>query len=262
MLVATDLARAELLWKAADALRGQIDAAEYKHVVLGLLFLKYISDSFQARRSELTVELAADGITGPQLESLLENRDEYTAERVFWVPPESRWQNLQSQATRPEIATLIDVWLSQKLMAQLYDVDVRTINYHLKTAFADSELEAASVIQRFRITAADGKGYDTQHYKLAAIIAVGYKVNSERAVQFRKWASGIVESFTRKGFAMDVLEALVDAAEVGIEVRVAHAVSQHALARAAAGQRAQRARLHVPSLRASMNALDQPSHFG
>ena len=96
-----------------------------------------------------------------------------------------------------------NVWLSQKMMAQLYDVDVRTINYHLKTVFADSELEAAAVIQKFRITAADGKGYDTQHYKLAAIIAVGYKVNSERAVQFRKWATGIVESFTRKGFAMD-----------------------------------------------------------
>jgi hypothetical protein len=96
-----------------------------------------------------------------------------------------------------------NVWLSQKMMAQLYDVDVRTVNYHLKTVFADSELEASSVIQRFRITAADGKGYDTQHYNLAAIIAVGYKVNSERAVQFRKWATGIVESFTRKGFAMD-----------------------------------------------------------
>ena len=104
----TDLARAEILWKAADALRGQIDAAEYKHVVLGLLFLKYISDSFEARREELKAELAADGITGPQLENLLENRDEYTAERVFWVPPESRWQNLQNQATRADIATLID----------------------------------------------------------------------------------------------------------------------------------------------------------
>ena len=103
-----DLARAETLWKAADLLRGQIDAAEYKHVVLGLLFLKYISDSFDARREELKAELAADGIKGPQLESLLENRDEYTAERVFWVPVESRWQNLQNQATRPEIATLID----------------------------------------------------------------------------------------------------------------------------------------------------------
>ena len=86
----------------------QIDAAEYKHVVLGLLFLKYISDSFEARRGELKGELEADGISGPQIESLLENRDEYTAERVFWVPSEARWQNLQNQAARPDIATLID----------------------------------------------------------------------------------------------------------------------------------------------------------
>ena len=100
----TDLARAEILWKAADTLRGQIDAAEYKHVVLGLLFLKYISDSFEARRDELKAELEADGISGPPLESLLENRDEYTAERVFWVPPEARWQNLQNQAARADIA--------------------------------------------------------------------------------------------------------------------------------------------------------------
>jgi type I restriction enzyme M protein len=104
----TDLASAEILWKSADTLRGQIDAAEYKHVVLGLLFLKYISDAFEARREELKTELESDGITGPQLESLLENRDEYTAERVFWVPPEARWQNLQNQAARPDIATLID----------------------------------------------------------------------------------------------------------------------------------------------------------
>jgi len=104
----TDLAGAEILWKAADALRGQIDAAEYKHVILGLLFLKYISDSFDARRDELKTELAADGIAGPQIESLLESRDEYTAERVFWVPPEARWKNLQNQATRADIATLID----------------------------------------------------------------------------------------------------------------------------------------------------------
>jgi len=104
----TDLASAEILWKSADALRGQIDAAEYKHVVLGLLFLKYISDAFEARREELKVELEEEGITGPQLEGLLENRDEYTAERVFWVPPEARWQNLLNQATRTDIATLID----------------------------------------------------------------------------------------------------------------------------------------------------------
>ena len=104
----TDLAYADKLWKAADTLRGQVDAAEYKHVVLGLLSLKYISDSFEARRDELRVELEAEGIGGEQLERLLESRDEYTAERVFWVPPEARWANLQNQATRPDIATLID----------------------------------------------------------------------------------------------------------------------------------------------------------
>ncbi|MEZ4364025.1 MAG: virulence RhuM family protein [Kofleriaceae bacterium] len=96
-----------------------------------------------------------------------------------------------------------NVWLSQKMMAQLYDVDVRTINYHLKTIFTDSELEEDAVIQIFRITAADRKTYETKHYNLSAIIAVGYKVNSERAVQFRKWATRVVEEFTIKGFAMD-----------------------------------------------------------
>ncbi len=104
----SDLAYADTLWKSADTLRGQIDAAEYKHVVLGLLFLKYVSDSFESRRAELKAELEADNIKGDQLESLLENRDEYTAERVFWVPPESRWLNLQNQATRADISTLID----------------------------------------------------------------------------------------------------------------------------------------------------------
>ncbi len=96
-----------------------------------------------------------------------------------------------------------NIWLSQKMMATLYDVDVRTINYHLKKIFADSELEENSVIRNFRITAADGKKYNTRHYNLSAIIAVGYKVNSERAVQFRKWATVIIQEFTIKGFTMD-----------------------------------------------------------
>lgn len=96
-----------------------------------------------------------------------------------------------------------NVWLSQKMMGVLYDVETHTVNYHLKKIFDDSELDAGSVIRNFRITAADGKTYDTRHYNLAAIIAVGYKVNSERAVQFRKWATGIIESFTIKGYAMD-----------------------------------------------------------
>lgn len=104
----TDLSYADTLWKAADALRGQVDAAEYKHVVLGLIFLKYISDSFESRRDELRKELTKEGLKGKQLETLLESKDEYTAERVFWAPPEARWDNLQAQAARADIAKLID----------------------------------------------------------------------------------------------------------------------------------------------------------
>lgn len=95
-----------------------------------------------------------------------------------------------------------NIWLSQKMMGVLYQVETHTINYHLKKVFSDNELEEKSVIRNFRITASDGKNYETQHYSLAAIIAVGYKVNSEKAVQFRKWATQIVQEFTIKGFAM------------------------------------------------------------
>lgn len=96
-----------------------------------------------------------------------------------------------------------DVWLSQKMMGVLYDVETNTINYHLKKIFSDSELEEDSVIRNFRITAQDGKNYNTSHYNLSAIIAVGYKVNSERAVQFRKWATGIIKEYTIKAYVMD-----------------------------------------------------------
>ena len=96
-----------------------------------------------------------------------------------------------------------DVWLSQKMMGALYDVQTHTINYHLKKIFSDSELEEEAVIRNFRITAQDGKEYQTKHYNLSAIIAVGYKVNSERAVQFRKWATGIIREYTIKAYAMD-----------------------------------------------------------
>ena len=96
-----------------------------------------------------------------------------------------------------------DVWLSQKMMGELYQVETQTINYHLKKIFSDSELEENAVIRKFRITAQDGKNYTTNHYNLSGIIAVGYKVNSERAVQFRKWATGIIKEFTIKGYTMD-----------------------------------------------------------
>lgn len=96
-----------------------------------------------------------------------------------------------------------NVWLTQKMMGVLYGVETNTINYHLKKAFEDVEIDENSVIRDFRITARDGKNYNTKHYNLKAIIAVGYKVNSERAVQFRKWATDIVQEFTIKAYAMD-----------------------------------------------------------
>lgn len=96
-----------------------------------------------------------------------------------------------------------NVWLSQKMMGVLYDVNVRTISEHLRNIFADNELDENSVIRKFRITATDGKNYNTKHYNLSAIIAVGYKVNSERAVQFRKWATEIIKEFTIKAYVMD-----------------------------------------------------------
>ena len=85
-----------------------------------------------------------------------------------------------------------NIWLTQKLMAMLYGVEVHTINYHIKKIFSDSELQETAVIRKFRITAPDGKQYTTNHYSLEMIIAVGFKVNSEKAVQFRKWVNGIV----------------------------------------------------------------------
>ena len=96
-----------------------------------------------------------------------------------------------------------NIWLTQKMMATLYDVDVRTINYHVKKIFSDSELQEDSVIRKFRITATDGKSYSTNHYSLEMIIAVGFKVNSEQAVQFRKWVNQIAKDYTIKGWVMD-----------------------------------------------------------
>ena len=96
-----------------------------------------------------------------------------------------------------------NIWLTQKMMAVLYDVDVRTINYHVKKIFSDSELQEEAVIRKFRITASDGKMYNTNHYSLEMIIAVGFKVNSERAVQFRKWVNQIMKDYTIKGWVMD-----------------------------------------------------------
>lgn len=96
-----------------------------------------------------------------------------------------------------------NIWLTQKMLAALYDVEKNTINYHIKKIFKDSELEEDSVVRKFRITAEDNKTYNTNHYSLQMIIAVGFKVNSERAVQFRKWVNQIASQYTIKGWVMD-----------------------------------------------------------
>ena len=95
------------------------------------------------------------------------------------------------------------VWLSQKMMAILFDVDVKTINEHLQNIFKSNELVENSVIRKFQITASDGKNYQVNHYNLDAIIAVGYRVNSHRATQFRQWATQILKNFAIKGYVLD-----------------------------------------------------------
>lgn len=96
-----------------------------------------------------------------------------------------------------------NIWITQKMLATLYDVEINTINYHIKKIFEDGELNEDSVIRNFRITANDGKDYNTKHYNLEMAIAVGFKVNSERAVQFRKWVNKIAKDYTIKGWVMD-----------------------------------------------------------
>lgn len=94
-------------------------------------------------------------------------------------------------------------WLSQKKMASLFGVEVNTINYHLKEVFKSGELDEDSVIRKFRITAGDGKNYNTQFYNLDAIISVGYRVNSKQATQFRIWATKTLRGYIIKGFVLD-----------------------------------------------------------
>ena len=96
-----------------------------------------------------------------------------------------------------------NVWLSQKLMATLFEVEVNTINYHLKEIFKSNEQEEKSVIRKFRITASDGKKYNTNFYNLDAIISVGYRVNSLRATQFRQWATSVLKNFAIRGYVID-----------------------------------------------------------
>ena len=95
------------------------------------------------------------------------------------------------------------VWLSQREMAELFDVSTDNVSLHLKNIFADGELDVDSVTEESSVTAADGKNYRTKLYNLDAILAVGYRVRSPRGVQFRRWASTVLKEFLTKGFVMD-----------------------------------------------------------
>lgn len=95
------------------------------------------------------------------------------------------------------------LWLTQKMMANLFDVSVSTINEHLKNVFSERELDEPSVIRKFRITASDGKSYNTNHYNLDAVISVGYRVNSIRATQFRRWATQVLKQYAITGYVID-----------------------------------------------------------
>ncbi len=96
-----------------------------------------------------------------------------------------------------------NVWLTQKLIAELFDVSIPTVNEHLKNIFETGELDKNSVIRNFRITALDSKAYGVKHYGLDAILAVGYRVRSNRGIQFRKWATEKLREYLIKGFTMD-----------------------------------------------------------
>ena len=96
-----------------------------------------------------------------------------------------------------------NIWLSQKLMSQLFDVGINTINEHLKDIFKSEELQENSTIRNFRITARDGKNYQTNFYNLDAIISVGYRVNSKKATDFRIWATKHLKEFILKGYVLD-----------------------------------------------------------
>lgn len=111
-----------------------------------------------------------------------------------------------SQASKDGIEVRFEnetIWLSQKLMAVLFDCSTDNISLHLKNIFKSRELNESSVTEDFSVTATDGKKYKTKHYNLDAVISVGYRVNSQRATQFRQWATSILKDFAIRGYVLD-----------------------------------------------------------
>lgn len=96
-----------------------------------------------------------------------------------------------------------DLWLTQKLLGELYDTTRNNITMHIQNIFADGELEEKTVSKKFLLTASDGKNYNTNYYNLDMIISVGYRVSSDRAIQFRRWATNVLKQFAKKGYIID-----------------------------------------------------------
>ena len=121
-------------------------------------------------------------------------------------PPQSEIILYQTEDGRTRVQCRFEnetIWLTQKLMAELFEKDVRTINEHIQNIFTEGELVENSVIRKFRITAADGKNYEAQHYNLEVVIAIGYRVRSHRGTQFRQWATARLTEYLVKGFVLD-----------------------------------------------------------
>ena len=123
------------------------------------------------------------------------------------------------QSERGEISLRSDLeadnlWITQRQLADVFDVDVRTVNEHILNIFKSGELGEDSVIRNFRITAADGKNYDTKHYNLDMAISVGYRINSAKATKFRKWATQVLKSHIAQGYTINEARLLTRSQEI------------------------------------------------
>ena len=190
------------LWQMADKLRNNMDAAEYKHVVLGLIFLKYISDAFEEKHAALV----ADKKSGADPE----DADEYRAENIFWVPKEARWTFLQGSATQPKIGKLVDDAmvaierdnptlkgvLTQAQLAE-FQTSVPNINFHLNAIYDEGKFSTETTIKSHLIVRPDECRQVSRpvlYYNLPAILAVGFRTRSSRGTQFRRWTTKRLES--------------------------------------------------------------------
>lgn len=136
------------------------------------------------------------------------------------APPEGNFLFYQSEDGKTRVRVVLDentVWLSQKLMSELYDTSVANISIHLRNLFEDNELQQETVVKEYLITASDGKNYRTKCYNLDAILAVGYRVRSVRGTQFRRWATQTLREYLVKGFVLD--DERLKAAEAQCDVR-------------------------------------------